>query len=145
MRISLLDHVHALLAEKDLRDQQRYDAQTKAVETAMAAQQTAMRTALDAADKFNAMILAAAEKAVTKAEISADKRFELLNELRIGVATKEQFEALEKVVGVLSAEVTEMRASRRGGLDSRATLFTVGGLVIAALGVAVVVISMLVK
>jgi DNA-binding transcriptional regulator YbjK len=42
--------------------------------------------------------LTAAEKAVTKAEIAADKRFELLNELRSGVATKEQLEALEKVV-----------------------------------------------
>jgi hypothetical protein len=134
-RVTLQDHLQALLAEKDLRDQQRYDAQTKAVETAMAAQQTAMRAALDAADRATDRAMAAAEKAVTKAELAADKRFELLNELRIGVATREQFEALEKVVGVLSDEVASLRTMRRGGEATRATVFTVAGLIIAAVAV----------
>lgn len=136
-RVSILDHVRALLAEKDLRDQQRYDAQTKAVETAMAAQQTAMRAALDAADKFNAMILSAQKEAVTKAEVAADKRFDLLNELRMGVATHEQMEALEKVVTVLRDEVTGLRQRSAGVSSSLAMMMGLGGLVITIVGVAV--------
>ena len=138
-RVGILDHVRALLAEKDLRDQQRYDAQTKAVETAMAAQQTAMRAALDAADKFNAMILSAQKEAVTKAEIAADKRFDLLNELRMGVATHEQMEALEKVVTVMRDEVTGMRQRSAGVSASWAMMMGLGGLIITVVGVAVAI------
>lgn len=76
---------------------ERYETQTKALDAAFRAQQEAMQVAL-----------AAAEKAVNKAEVAADKRFELLNELRVGVATREQFEALEKAVGMLTARVDTM-------------------------------------
>lgn len=46
--------------------------------------------------------LVSQEKAIVKAENAADKRFELLNELRDGVATKDQLSALEKVVDALA-------------------------------------------
>jgi valyl-tRNA synthetase len=137
--VSILDHVRALLAEKDLRDEQRYAAQTKAVETAMSAQQTAMRAALDAADKFNAMILSAQKEAVTKAEVAADKRFDLLNELRMGVATHEQMEALEKDVTRLREEVTGLRQRAVGVSASWAMMLGLGGLVITIVGVAVAI------
>lgn len=52
-------------------------------------------------DKAVSAALQAAKEAVIKAETAADKRFELLNELRNGVATVEQLEALEKVVNAL--------------------------------------------
>lgn len=52
----------------------------------------------EAQDRGVQLALSAAEKAVIKAENAAEKRFELLNELRAGVATKEQLEALEKIV-----------------------------------------------
>jgi hypothetical protein len=70
-RISVLDHVLALLHEKDLRDQQRFEAQAKAVDTALLAQQTAVEKALSSV-----------EKAVTKAETATEKRFESVNEFR---------------------------------------------------------------
>lgn len=61
--------------------------------------------------------LAAAEKAVAKAEIAAEKRFELLNELRAGVATTEQLEALEKVVNEIKTRL-DTRDGRGNGLNA---------------------------
>jgi len=91
--VSLRDHVDAVLQKNadrneevfkqiDLRYQQRYDAQIKAVEAAFLAQQTAMQAALLAAEKAVQTALQAAEKAVTKAEIAAEKRFDSVNEFR---------------------------------------------------------------
>jgi len=137
--ITLREYFESRLADKEIKDQQRYDAQTKAVETAMAAQQTAMRAALDAADKFNAMILSAQKEAVTKAEIAADKRFDLLNELRMGVATHEQMEALEKDVTRLREEVTGLRQRAAGVSASWAMMMGLGGLVLTIIGVAVAI------
>lgn len=93
--VSVLEHVTALLTEMNLRYQQRFDAQTTAINAA----------------------LLAAEKAVTKAEIAADKRFELLNELRVGVATTEQVEALEKRLNELAARLDRIEG-RSGGLTA---------------------------
>jgi hypothetical protein len=58
--IPVLDHLMALLAEKDLRDQQRFEAQSSAITAA----------------------LLAAEKAVSKAETANERRFESVNEFR---------------------------------------------------------------
>jgi hypothetical protein len=49
-------------------------------------------------DKALEAALAAVKEANNKTEIAAEKRFELLNELRSGVATKDEVRALEKVV-----------------------------------------------
>jgi hypothetical protein len=75
-------YITTLLAEMDLRYQQRFDAANKAVEAAFMAQQTAMQTALTAAEKAVQSALSAAEKAVTKAEVAAEKRFDGVNEFR---------------------------------------------------------------
>ncbi len=138
--VSDLDHILALLDQMELRYQQRYDAQTKAVETAMTAQQTAMRTALDASDKSVAAAMAAAEKGVTKAEVAADKRFDLLNELRIGVATKDELMALEKVVNSIREEVTGMRQRGVGVSATWAMMLGLGGLILTIVGVAVAIV-----
>jgi phosphopantetheinyl transferase (holo-ACP synthase) len=84
------DHLREIIDERDRRYQERYEASGKAVEAA----------------------LLAAKEAVIKAELSADKRFELLNELRTGVATTDQVEALEKIVGELASRIT--RAEGKG-------------------------------
>lgn len=64
-RITLREHIEALLEQKDIRDQQRFDAQGQALTAALLAQQTAVTAAM-----------AAAEKAVTKAEVATERRFE---------------------------------------------------------------------
>jgi hypothetical protein len=69
--VPIREYVDRRLADKDLRDQQRYDAQTKALEAAMVA-----------ADKAVQAALLAAEKAVNKAEVAAERRFESVNEFR---------------------------------------------------------------
>ena len=99
---ALLEHLNRRLAEMDLRYQQRYDASQRALDAALEAADRAVQAALQSADR-----------AVAKAELAADKRFELLNELRVGVATIDQLEALEKVVAAQAAA-----AATAAGLDA---------------------------
>ena len=61
--------------ERDLRYQQRFDAQEKAVRDALAAAKEAVTAALIAADR-----------AVTKAELASERRFEGVNEFRAQLA-----------------------------------------------------------
>lgn len=60
-------------AASDLRYQQRYDAQTQALDAAFEASQKATDAALAAAKEAVQTALAAAEKAVAKAEMTTDK------------------------------------------------------------------------
>jgi hypothetical protein len=114
--ISIMDHIATIFNEREIRYQQRFDAQTTAINAAMAA----------------------AEKAVTKAEIAAEKRFELLNELRIGVATKEEVTALEKLITALKDELnlirtlmSETKGKSTGLKDGYGYLLGAGGLALA--------------
>lgn len=59
----------------DLRYQQRFDAQQKAVDAALLAAEKAVATAM-----------ASADRAVVKAEAAAEKRFEAVNEFRATLA-----------------------------------------------------------
>jgi phosphopantetheinyl transferase (holo-ACP synthase) len=111
-----IDHLRELMDERDRRYQERFEASQKALEAA-----------LTSADRAVQAALLAAKEAVIKAELSADKRFELLNELRTGVATTEQIEALEKVVADLSKR-SDQREGRGAGVGA------VYGWVIAAIG-----------
>lgn len=52
------------------------------------------RTLLDSQAEKVKLALEAADKAITKQEATTNERLHLLNELRSGVATKEQLEAL---------------------------------------------------
>jgi hypothetical protein len=115
-KISILDYVTTIFHEREIRYQQRFDAQTTAINAAMAA----------------------AERAVTKAEVAADKRFELLNELRVGVATKEEVAALEKLISALKDELnlirtlmSETKGKSTGLKDGYGYLIGAGGLALA--------------
>src|SRR5688500_14328802 len=59
----------------------------------------------DDADKAVQAALVSQEKAINKAETAAERRFDLLNELREGVATKDQLDSLEKVVDGLKDRI----------------------------------------
>jgi hypothetical protein len=135
---------HRLIAEMDLRYQQRYDAQQKALEAALLAQEKAVQTAL-----------ISAEKAVTKAETAAEKRFESVNEFRstladqaAGLMPRSEAEtriaaATEKIVelGERINEVTrrlDRGEGRSGGhADSTKNLITIVGLALTAITVLV--------
>jgi hypothetical protein len=102
-----------LMAEKDLRDAQRFEAQQKAVGDALLAAKEAVQTALQSA-----------EKAVTKAEMAADKRFDGINELRgmandlsLRFATIEALNGVrDKIDGIngLATKVTQIEARTAG-------------------------------
>lgn len=68
---SSIDQLKQSIAAADLRYQQRFDAQADALAAAFSAAKEAVNAAL-----------AGADRAVLKAELAADKRFEALNELR---------------------------------------------------------------
>lgn len=84
--VSVLDHIMALLAEKDTRDEQRFQAQTSAINAA----------------------LQAAEKAVTKAEMASERRFEGVNEFRAQLSDQARTFASEEKVGLVIKRLDRM-------------------------------------
>lgn len=111
--VPVLDHIERLLREKDLRDEQRFMAQSEAVAAAFGA----------------------AKEAVTKAEVSVAERLATMNELRdvVGVVMAQQMpraEAEERIAAVraemdrrLNAQSDEIGALKLGftSRDGRST------------------------
>lgn len=69
---------------------------------------------LEEKDKALAAALIAVKEENRKTEIAAEKRFELLNELRSGVATKDEVRALEKVVEDLKSNKDKVEGRGAG-------------------------------
>jgi len=108
---TLRAHMAALMAEKDLRDQQRFDAQQLALRDALTAQEKAVNAALTAA-----------EQAVQKAEGAAEKRFDAVNEFRGQLADQARdfqprkesqvlFDSLGEKISDLSKRLTDVTLS----------------------------------
>ena len=76
---TLREHLETVLSERDLRLQQRFDAQQAALDAAMIAAKEAVATAMTAA-----------KEATAKAELAADKRFEAVNEFRQTLTDQQQ-------------------------------------------------------
>lgn len=85
-------------------------------------------------DKALAAALIAVKEENRKTEIAAEKRFELLNELRSGVATKDQYESLDKSLNELKARIDKTEGSGAG-------IQKFIGWIIAAIAVAAFVIK----
>lgn len=92
----------------------------------------------DDSDKAIQAALVAQEKAIIKAETAAERRFELLNELRQGVATKEQLEGLEKLVQGLTDRMNRDEGQTAGSQLSRVNFYAALGAIAAILGILVV-------
>jgi hypothetical protein len=89
-------------------------------------------------DKAVSFALAAVEKANAKSETAAEKRFELLNELRDGVVTTEQLESVKTLVNGLN--------DRMNRADGKSTGLSSGwGYLVGAIGLASAVISILTR
>jgi septation ring formation regulator EzrA len=82
--------VNALLAEHDVRYEQRFRAQGEALSAALTAAEKAVAAALAAAEKASASTQAAADRAVQKAEAANEQRFgtivEKLDSVRVEVS-----------------------------------------------------------
>jgi len=140
-RVDGLTHVLALLAEMDLRYQQRFDAQGQALTAALTSAEKAVQTALSAA-----------EKAVVKAETATEKRFESVNEFRQALTDQTQtfpsrieLQALTERVVELAARLDGAEGRNRGTAAAKANLYLAGGLIIAAISTAVIVLSFVLK
>jgi hypothetical protein len=128
LKDSVTDRLAALrdlLNAGDLRYQQRFDSQTKALDAALAAAKEAVQTAL-----------VAAEKATSKAEVAADKRFDSVNEFRSQLAdqaatfipraeSEARMNALAELVEAKFAGLME-KVSELSEYNSRAAGRTVG-------------------
>lgn len=99
------------------------------------------RTLIDQESRRVELALAASDKAITKSEESYDKRFELLNELRSGVATREQLEALEKRLNELATRMDRSEGHGAGAKDNRLGLYAAIGAVGVVLGILVVIMN----
>ena len=89
---------------------------------------------LEEKDKALAAALIAVKEENRKTEIAAEKRFELLNELRSGVATKDQLQALEKIV-------EDLKTSRDKGEGKGAGVQQFIGWIVAAIAVITLIIK----
>ena len=96
-------------------------------------------------DKAIVAALAAQEKAVLKAENAAEERFKLLNELRGGVATIAQLEALEKAANELSNRLTRIEERGVGNQITKTNLYTAAGLAVAAITLVVLLVKSFVR
>lgn len=129
--VSVREHILALLTEMDLRYQQRFDAQTRALEAALLAAEKAVGTALTAA-----------EKAVNKAEFAAEKRFEGVNEFRGQLSDYQAMllprneynsahQALVDKINDLSSRVDKTEGTTKGGQQMWGYLAGAAGLLVA--------------
>jgi anaerobic ribonucleoside-triphosphate reductase len=100
--VSVLEHVKSLLAEKDKRDEQRFQANTGAVNAA----------------------LQAAEKAVQKAEAAAERRFEGVNEFREQLAEQARTFASSEKVDLIIERINRMEGNQniQAGRSSGASM-----------------------
>lgn len=75
-----------------------------------------------------AVALNAADKAALKLENSYNERFALLNELRSGVATAEQLDALIQRLDDLKTRMDRQEGHGAGAKDNKTALYTILGL-----------------
>lgn len=115
--VSVLEHVKALLAEKDKRDEQRFQANKEAINAA----------------------LLAAEKAVVKAEAAAEKRFEGTNEFRAQLDDQAKTFASNEKVDLLVDRINRMetaqsmQAGRSSGASATAAYVISGIMMLIAI------------
>lgn len=124
---------------------ERYQTQTKALDAAFVAAQTATSTARGEDQRNLATALSSAEKAVSKAEIATEKRFDGVNEFRQAFAdlVREQMPRAEADARLmaLSEKIEELRASVNQGAGRSAVLGSMLGYLIAIASIVVAVVA----
>lgn len=149
---SSIEAMKQTFAAADLRYQQRFDAQADALAAAFSAAKEAVNAAL-----------AGADRAVLKAELAADKRFEALNELRqmlndtlktlmnrtevtslinaVVEKTEQTNKRIDSIEGRLNTMTGETIGNRRMKDDVRVWIGVGISIVLAAIGVATFIIA----
>jgi hypothetical protein len=148
----LKETVDVRFIESDLRYQQRFDAQQKAVGDALLAAEKAVNTAL-----------ASADRAVVKAETAAEKRFEAVNEFRAVLSNQSatlmprteadsQFKSIKDKIEDLKARIDRGDGGRSSVKEfnternqSVGTIVGITGTITGSLAIVLVVISMIIS
>ena len=142
---TLRAYFERVLVEKDLRDEQRFNASQQALSAAMAANKELVSAALTSA-----------EKAVQKADTANEKRFENVNEFRqtLSDQTKDfptkavvdgQLGAIREQVSALTGRIDRQEGTKSGWHDGGTLLVTIISVAIGMAGVAVAIIGYLSK
>jgi hypothetical protein len=135
----VLDRIEA----NDRLYQARFDSLEKASVIAFQAQQSA----LVAQERGVMIAMAAAEKAVTKAEVAADRRFEGVNELRGAMEDQQrnlmprpeaesEIKALKVLLSALAARMDQIEGRKAGGAQGYGIAVGIIGLLVALIALA---------
>lgn len=134
---TLHSHIIRLIAANDDRYQERFDGQQQALKDALVGQEKAVGAALDAA-----------KEAVTKAEISSDKRFESVNEFRATLSDqardflpRKEYESRHEAL-MNRIDLLEKKADKQAGQSIASS--TIIGYIIGGLGIVVAIAGVLI-
>jgi len=145
--VSLKEHLLALLNERQLRTDSRFDAINRMLDSA----EESVKSELAAANLATQTSMESSEKAVLKAETAAEKRFEAVNEFRAQLADQQatlarkaeveiRFSALEDKLNRSIAQ-QQLAAGRESGIGSAwSVVIVVATLVIATAAIVVTVL-----
>ena len=144
---SLLDSVTKLLSEMELRHQDQCESRTHALEVLIDSKLITLRTIIELHAEKSVTLLASSDRAISKAEVATEKRFESVNEFRQTLSdqtksfiSKVEFEALRDTAGTRIADLS----SRLDKIEGKAVglnagwIYLLGGL--SALGTLVTVV-----
>jgi len=149
--------VESLMSEKNLRDEQRFQAQEKA-----------LADALLAVEKSTQATFIAADRATTKAEMAAEQRFKSMNEFRgqldsmistlmpraeadnridslaarmetAATSIGERMDRINQEVDQLASRIDKTEGRSGGYSASGALFFAVGGLIAAAITIVIAI------
>lgn len=104
---TLREHLLGILAEREKRHTERFEAQEKALMIGFLGQKEAVNAAFSSQKDAVTAALASADRAVQKAEASAEKRFESVNEFRSTLADQQRNLIPRSEVGVMINSLTE--------------------------------------
>ena len=99
---------------------------------------------IDNSRAVDAALIAVKEES-RKTELAAEKRFDLLNELRGGVATIEQLEALEKLVQSLDTRMSKNDGQSQGSQLTKVNVITYLTIAVSVLGLIVLIANGMIK
>ncbi len=116
-----------------------FEEKDKALISTVLAVKEATALAVTAVKEAQAAALEAVKQENAKTELAAEERFKLLNELRGGVATKEQVDALEKVVEELKIYKAIAESKAEGWLVWLGLFFTGASFFFSLIGIAVAI------
>lgn len=149
--VTILAHIQALLDERELRNREQLDRiidQIASVDRITDAKFVTFRTLIDSQAEKVALALAAADKAVTKAEAATEKRFEGVNEFRAALNDQTRLQVttdkFDSVVDGLNSRIraleTRIEKAEGQGLGARENRSGIYAAIAAAVGLIAIIV-----